>query len=259
MDRLSEKIDRDLVDLAFKCHRFVAEGCMNRPVLARRAGLSNTLLAGIERPDFQASLRTLAALEKTIPPGWAPSVPLPNRALGKNLRTFVRRDTGSSSEKLVSRKLYLDVDAAETIDSFGMGRVRAALDQWSDHRGRLREDRVNRTVIKALSGAAVHIIDITEPSPEGFRYEVWDSGTGWKGGTDFTGHRVANTDDPALRDCTFEDFLTVRELGWPGFNAISREFVGAETRRFLRYLYPIEGANQRQKLLCICQPFDFHI
>lgn len=258
MGLLSEKIDRDMRALALKCHSYVVEGHITRPAFARRAGLSNTLLAGIERPDFTASLRTLRALEKVIPVDWFPGQGLSVEPRGLNLNPYVRRSTRSSSDSLSSRKFYFETGAIDAVDPFEIGRIRAALDQWSDHQGRLREEKVNRTVLKALSGAAVHVLDAEEPSPSGFRYQLWDTGTGYKGGADFSGLTVADVSDPSLRDCTFEDFLTARELNWPSFAAIERNFVGWETRRFLRYVHPIIGLEKHRKLLIFCRPFDFH-
>jgi len=258
MSLLSEKIDRDMRALALKCHLYVVEGHVTRPALARRAGLSNTLLAGIERPDFAASLRTLRALEKAIPTDWFPGQESRVEQTGLDLNNFIRRSARSSSNALSTRKFYLETDAIDAIDPFEIGRLRAALSQWSDRRGRLRGDRVNRIVLKSLSGAAIHMLDIEEPSPKGFRYEVWDNGTGYKGGVDYTGRAVADASDPSLIDCTFEDFLTARELNWSGFTAIERNFADWETRRFLRYIHPFLGSEKRRKLLVVCRPFDFH-
>ena len=232
---------------------------MSRPELARSAGLSNGTLRGIERPGFSPSVKTLKALEAVIPADYRPTAQPAARRAGVEIAPYVEGHSSVQSTTIVSEKYYLDRDTADQIDKAQIAKIRQASEQWSDPDGRIPEERLNRELLKVVAPqAAIHIIKVTDPSPEGFLYEVWDNGTGWRNSAELSGHRVADASDPILRDCTFEDFMVVREFGWPSLVAISRYFVEGENRPFLRYLHPIAGRDGSLKILCVCRPQEFH-
>lgn len=242
----------------FRCHRFVSEKHMSRPNLARAANIANGTLRGIERPDFLPSVKTLEALEAIIPAEYQPGMAPAPRAAEVEIAPYVEGQRESRSDTIVSRKYYLDRDAAIEIDKAQIAKIRLASEQWSDVDGRIPEARLNRDLLKVLAPqAAIHIVRATDPRPEGFLYEIWDTGTGWSDSKDFSGQRVSESSDPLLRDCTFEDFMVVREFGWPSLTAISRNFIDREERRFLRYLHPVAGDDGIDKILCVCRPKEF--
>lgn len=254
----TDRINALLAQGGFRCHRFVAERHISRPELARRAGISNGTLRGIEGADFVPSVKSLAALEAVIPGSYMPSHLAPLIVKGVEISPFIEGQKMATSDTMASKKYYLDRDAVAAIDKAQIAKVRIASEQWSDPNGRIPEDTLNRDLLKTIAPqSAIHIIKVTDPRPEGFEYEIWDTGTGWNSSKDFTGQRISESSEPLLRDCTFEDFMVVREFGWPSLTAISRKFADREERRFLRYLHPIAGRDGTDKILCVCRPQEF--
>lgn len=72
---LIDQIDGAMRELSYRCHRFFVESGLSKNRLSGLAGVSDTLLRGIERPGFTASFRTLARIEAVIPDGWEPQEP----------------------------------------------------------------------------------------------------------------------------------------------------------------------------------------
>ncbi|MBL6598477.1 MAG: hypothetical protein ISP41_06260 [Alphaproteobacteria bacterium] len=242
----------------FRCHRFVAEGYISRPDLARHAGLANGTLKGIEASDFFPSVKTLHALESVIPVDYQ-LYPIALNGELIDVSHYVEGRRFASSGRLESEKCYLDREAVDRIDGSQMAKIRRAAEQLSGRDGAVPEKQFDRLVFKSLAPeAAVHVVDVTDPRPEGFVYEVWDSTTGWRDSQDLTGYRVSDASDTVLMDCTFEDFKACRDLRWPNFAAISRKFSNGKERQFLRYLHPISGSHGSLKVLCICRPKEFH-
>jgi hypothetical protein len=254
----SQQVQTLLARGGFRCHQYVAEGYVSRPALAKLAGISNGTLRGIEQTDFTPSVKTLAALETVIPSSYTPGEMRPIVSTSVEIGPFIEGQKGANSDRISSRKYYLNCDAVGEIDKAQIAKIRMATEQWSDATGRIPEESLKRDLLKTIAPqSAVHIIRIIDPRPEGFQYEVWDTGTGWNDSKDFTGQRISESSDPLLRDCTFEDFMVVREFGWPSLTAISRNFLGGEERQFLRYLHPITGRDGSDKILCVCRPQEF--
>jgi len=242
----------------FRCHRFVTDGHISRPDLARKAGLANGTLKGIETPGFSPSVKTLRALEMVIPWEYQPDSIVRDGGM-IDLSYYVEGHRLARSEKIESEKFYLDRDAVDRIDNGQMAKIRKAAEQLSGRDGTIPESQFDRVAFKSLAPqAAVHVIDVTNPMPEDFVYEVWDSTTGWRDSQDLTGFRVSEASYSVLMDCTFEDFKACRDLRWPNLAAISRKFSHGDNRQFLRYLHPISGNDGSLKVLCICRPKEFH-
>jgi len=257
---LSDRIDALKKRLAYRCHRYVHEGMATKNQFAKAAGLSWTLIKNISDSDFDASIKTLKALEGAIPPEWTPSVDFSLRESGP------RRDLGAFSigrylrtgEKSHHDKVILDVDAVPGVEPTQIARIQKFLEQRRGRDGIIREGLFDYDVFKSLAPqCATHLFDIDDLDPGNFLTVRWDNSTGFNGDADYTGNRLKVFEDVALLECVSQDYLTVRETGWSHFSAVTRQFKDKGDRRFLRLMVPIRGVDGRQKMVSVTRPSSF--
>ena len=254
---LSDWIDQLHARLAFNCHRFLVESGMNKHELALRSGVSDTLLKGIEGPDFTASLRTLRRIEAVMPRGWAPAPVSVPAAPAVDARRFAFDRRQCSGPLSRCFKQYLSLDAVAAADPGQIGRARDYLRQRAEAAGSLREGMFRLDVLKAMAPqCAIHVLDVGDPRPEAFRIQHWDNSTGFKGGRDFSGTLMGDCPDRDLSRCVTEDYRTCRDTGWEHLTAIARDFVNYEARRFLRYMMPFVGHDGRARIVSINRPVE---
>lgn len=73
MGRFKKAISKLEAELRYRCHRYYVETGIRKYKLASAAGISDTLLKGIDSPDFEASMKTLQRLDEVIPEEWEPA------------------------------------------------------------------------------------------------------------------------------------------------------------------------------------------
>jgi hypothetical protein len=259
---LSDRIDALKKRLAYRCHRYVHEGMATKNQLAKSAGLSWTLIKDVGDPKFDASLKTLKALEAAIPGEWGPSVDYSIREPVQRLdlgtigvgRSFLK------GEKSAHDKVFLDTNAVSEVEPTQMAKVQRFLEQRRGRDGIIREGLFDFDVFKALAPqCATHLFDIDDLDPGNFLTVRWDASTGFNGGVDYSGTSLKGFDDAALLECVARDYLMVRETGWSHFSAVSRQFKDKGNRRFLRLIVPMLGADGRRKMVSVTRPSSFVI
>ncbi|UUX52109.1 hypothetical protein NUH88_10485 [Nisaea acidiphila] len=256
MGRYKKAISQLEAELRHRCHRYYVESGIRKYKFASAAGISDTLLKGIDAPDFEASLKTLQRLDEVIPEEWEPASDDP----GEQLIVPASNDPVIGykiweSDLSRSRKIYVRDDLLHGLDPDQVERCAAYIDKVRDPDGRLLETRFKIDVLRALAPqCAIHVFDVGEDDPSNFFIEHWDNGTGFWKGADMTGMKFAELDDEALRGCQLEDYLVCRETQWPNLAIVQRNYAHGEERKFLRLLFPFEAKDGSPKILSITRP-----
>lgn len=258
---LSNRIDHLKKRLAYRCHRFVVEGRATKNRIAKEAGLSWTLVKDIGSPEFDPSFKTLKALDQIIPGDWEPSTKFVEYDdISKLDLTKFQLGRGRIIGELSrNSKVLMDANAVQAVDPVQIARAQQFLEQRRGRDGVIREDPYFLDVLKGVAPqCSTHVIDIEDPDPMNFYFIRWDTATGYRNSLDLSGTNLAYVDDPAMRECVVQDYLVVRETGWPHFSAVERRFHHGETRSYLRLMVPFRGANSRSRMLSITRPRAFN-
>lgn len=256
MGRYKEAISQLEAELRYRCHRYYVESGIRKYKLASAAGISDTLLKGIDSPDFAASMKTLQRLDEVIPEEWEPAGEGPEEQL--LIPAKVDPVIGYKiweSDLSRSRKIYVRDDLLHGLDPDQIERCAAYIEKVREPDGRLIEGRFKLEVLRALAPqCAIHVFNVGEDDPEAYFIEHWDSGTGFWKGADMTGMKFAELDDEALRGCQLEDYLVCRETNWSNLAIVHRNYAHGEDRKFLRLLFPFEASDGSPRILSITRP-----
>ena len=256
MGRYRNAISKLETELRYRCHRYYIETGIRKYKLASAAGISDTLLKGIESPDFEASMKTLQRLDEVIPQDWEPA------GTSRSEKLVLPGQTDPvigykiwESDLSRSRKLYVRDELLHGLDPDQMERCAVYIEKVREPDGRLIEGKFKIEVLRAIAPqCAIHIFDVGNDDPDDYFIEHWDTGTGcWKG-ADMTGMKSAELDDEALRGCQLEDYLVCRETKWANLSIVHRDYAHGEERNFLRLLFPFEARDGAPKILSITRP-----
>lgn len=256
MGRFKHAISKLEAELRHRCHRYYVETGIRKYKLASAAGISDTLLKGIDSPDFEASMKTLQRLDEIIPEDWEPT------GAGGSGKLLVPAQADPvigykiwESDLSRSRKIYVRDELLHGLDPDQMERRALYIEKARDPEGRLIQGRFKLEVLRAIAPqCAIHVFDVGEENPDGYFIEHWDTGTGFWHGADMTGMKFAELDDEALRRCQLEDYLVCRETKWPNLSIVHRNYAHGEERNFLRLLFPFEASDGSPKILSITRP-----
>lgn len=255
MGRYSKTLAQLEAELRFRCHRYFVETGAKKYKLAADAGISDTLLKDIDRPDFPASIKTLQRLDEIIPEDWEPSINPSVKSIPSPATDLVLGYKVWDGRLSQSRKVYLRQELLHGLDPDQIERCAEYIEKVREPDGRLLERKIKMTVLHALAPqCAIHVFNVGEDDPTAFYIEKWDNGTGLWNGVDMTGMRFSELEDDALRACQLEDYETCRETQWPSLSVINRRYGSGENRNFVRLMYPFEGEDGRPKILSITRP-----
>lgn len=257
MGRYKKAISQLEAELRYRCHRYYVESGIRKYKFASAAGISDTLLKGIDSPDFEASLKTLQRLDEVIPEDWEPAA-VDHGDAGLVVPAKTDPVIGYKiweSDLSRSRKIYVHGDLLHGLDPDQVERCAAYIEKVREPDGRLLESKFKINVLRTLAPqCAIHVFNVGEEDPSGFFIEHWDTGTGFWKGADMTGMKFAELNDDALRGCQLEDYLVCRETQWPNLAVVHRNYSHGEDRKFLRMLYPFEATDGSPKILSITRP-----
>lgn len=210
---------------------------------ARMAGLDNSTLLAIDTPDWSPSGTTLRALLRVMdgPAGRLLDVAPRIDRLSLGVLPFIGEDGYRCLERV------LKPAALRALGHDGLAAVCRARD------ARVCGEHAIGFARAAIAGAAVHLVDASAPVSGRFRFLAWDSSTGYRGGTDFTGTALAEVNDMAYRASLLAAYQAVRDSGRARVSFIDRR--GPEERRtFYRALVPLVTAGGVPEILSVTLP-----
>ena len=186
MGRFKHAISKLEAELRHRCHRYYVETGIRKYKLASAAGISDTLLKGIDSPDFEASMKTLQRLDEIIPEDWEPT------GAGGSGKLLVPAQADPvigykiwESDLSRSRKIYVRDELLHGLDPDQMERRALYIEKARDPEGRLIQGRFKLEVLRAIAPqCAIHVFDVGEENPDGYFIEHWDTGTGFWHGAD---------------------------------------------------------------------------
>lgn len=224
--------------------------------LALDSGLSRGALNGLFSDDplkFNPRYSTLLRLYENIPDfrkkEWLGLMPVGKDVIEK--RTIAVRRYATARGILYERSF----EAAGVVDL--EPRQLAAAWRYVEKRRSgegLAPHELEVDVLRSLApDAAVHIVDVASNDPYGFTALVWDSGTGFEGGRDFTGLAVRDILDDAYAQAVAERYRQAARSGTGLLSFVHR--MGPDgIRTFFRLLVPLFGDPARPFLLAISLP-----
>lgn len=207
------------------------------------AGLDNSTLLAIDAVDWSPSGTTLRALLRMMdgPAGKLIEIAPRIDRLSLGVLPFVGDDGCRCLERV------LKPAALRHLGHHGLAAACAATEAG------VFDERAIGFARAAVAGAAVHLVDASPTASGRFRFLAWDSSTGYRGGTDFTGAELAEVNDQAYRAELVAAYQAVRDSGRARVSFIDRR--GPEERRtFYRALIPLIAAGGVPEILSVTLP-----
>jgi hypothetical protein len=261
MERLADTVARLEADLQFRCHRYFIESGIRKYQFAKLAGVSDTLLKGIEDRSFTASIKTLCRLDAVIPAEWQPSEPrLPQLAADRIDRAaevmaaFILARQVWRNDRGECLKYDLDPRATAQIEPGQLSRVLQHADSLRHRESQAPDtgDILFRVVAGLAPQCLVAQLDAGAADPHGYRLDHV-SGPDVAGVVlPAVGGTLGEIADPLTRACLEQDVLVARETGWASCAAVERSGeVGRHA--YLRLIIPVPDAGRHSRLLFVAR------
>lgn len=210
---------------------------------ARFAGVSPTTVADIDDPEWSPNVSTLRRLAEAMRGHEAAVLaagPDGLRAVTVAVTPYVE-----GRERCLERRFRLE--AVSKLGLAGYHTILGSLPSAADQAVHLAKSLMPK--------AAVHLVDASADRPEGFRFLVWDSSTGYRGGADFTGTALADVSERAYLAELLGAYGSVRATARPHLAFVHRRG-GGGTRTFWRLLVPLVGDRGGPKIMSVALPQD---